>query len=104
MNTIQHSTPKHRKTKRAIVLAGHGPAAGLHIGALGYLKNAGIDFDVWALSGIGAWVGIVYNQADEGSELEETYEFFRNQVFRDDAAYKSFPINSLSTPNWFQGI
>ena len=43
-----------RKPKRAITLTGRGPAAGLHIGVLGFLKNAGIEFDVWSLSGIGA--------------------------------------------------
>ena len=40
--------------KRAICLAGGGPAAGLHIGVLQGLKENGIDFDnensVWALS------------------------------------------------------
>ncbi|MGY3136028.1 putative acylesterase/phospholipase RssA [Bradyrhizobium sp. USDA 4501] len=50
--------------KRAITLGGGGPAAGLHIGVLEALANAGITFDVWALSCIGAWVGIVYNQFD----------------------------------------
>jgi len=43
-----------RKPKRAICLAGGGPAAGLHIGVLESLKKNGIDFDVWALSCIGA--------------------------------------------------
>ena len=51
-------------TKRAIALAGGGPAAALHIGALEYLHEQGIKFDhpddVWALSCIGAWVGIIY--------------------------------------------
>ena len=52
--------------KRAITLAGGGPAAGLHIGALKRLDEADVKFDVWALSCIGAWVGLVYNQADPG--------------------------------------
>ncbi len=50
--------------KRAITLAGGGPAAGLHIGALDRLNKENIKFDVWALSCIGAWVGLVYNQCD----------------------------------------
>lgn len=50
--------------KRAIALGGGGPAAGLHIGVLEALANADIEFEVWALSCIGAWVGIVYNQFD----------------------------------------
>ena len=51
-----------RKKKRAIALAGGGPAAGLHIGALEALEQHGVTFDVWSLSCIGAWVGVYYNQ------------------------------------------
>ena len=81
--------------KRAITLAGGGPAAGLHIGALQKLDEAGIKFDVWAMSCIGAWVGIVYNQCDPGKEVQQTYDFFRDGVFRDDVSYSRFPINSV---------
>ena len=87
-----------RSPKRAICLAGGGPAAGLHIGVLQGLKERGIDFDnqdsVWALSCIGAWVGIIYNQAKDGKGLEATQEFFRN-VFRDDESFRSFPTNTI---------
>ena len=90
--------------KRAICLAGGGPAAGLHIGVLEGLKERGIDFDnensVWALSCIGAWVGIIYNQAKEGKGLEATNKFFRN-VFRDDESFRSFPTNTIFSPDWF---
>ena len=90
--------------KRAICLAGGGPAAGLHIGVLQGLKERGVDFDnedsVWALSCIGAWVGIIYNQAKEGKGLEATQEFFRN-VFRDDESFRSFPTNTIFSPDWF---
>jgi len=93
-----------RTPKRAICLAGGGPAAGLHIGVLQGLKENGIDFDnrdsVWALSCIGAWVGIVYNQAKDGKGLEATQEFFRN-VFRDDESFRSFPTNTIFSPDWF---
>ena len=81
--------------KRAITLAGGGPAAGLHIGALEKLDEADIRFDVWAMSCIGAWVGIVYNQCDPGKEVQQTYEFFRDGVFRDDVSYSRFPINTV---------
>lgn len=81
--------------KRAIALAGGGPAAGLHIGALEKFDKAGIKFDVWALSCIGAWVGIVYNQCDPGKEVEQTRQFFHDYVFRDDVSYSRFPINSV---------
>jgi predicted acylesterase/phospholipase RssA len=61
--------------KRAITLGGGGPAAGLHIGVLEALANADITFDVWALSCIGAWVGIVYhvyNPTDEDRAINQT--------------------------------
>ncbi|SRR6266496_3121880 len=85
--------------KRAITLGGGGPAAGLHIGVLDRLNREGIKFDVWALSCIGAWVGIVYNQFDD-KEVEQTYDFFRNGVFRDDVSYERFPINTVFGPDW----
>ena len=86
-------------TKRAICLGGGGPAAGLHIGVLESLKKHGIDFDVWALSCIGAWVGVIYNQAEEGDEIQETKKFFRD-VFRNDKSFKSFPTNTIFAPDW----
>src|SRR5215212_2469144 len=91
-------------TKRAITLAGGGPAAGLHIGVLEELNKAKITFDVWALSCIGAWVGIVYNQCDKGKEVEQTYDFFKKGVFRNDASYSRFPINTVFGPDWFGNI
>ena len=58
-----------------------------------------MNFDVWALSCIGAWVGIVYNQCDAGKEDEQTYQFFHDNVFRDDASYKRFPVNNVFAPD-----
>jgi len=81
------------RKKRAIALAGGGPAAGLHIGALAALQEAGIEFDVFALSCIGAWVGIVYNTRPGPDRAQQTYEFFDKYCFRDDASYEWFPIN-----------
>jgi predicted acylesterase/phospholipase RssA len=89
--------------KRAISLAGGGPAAALHIGALEYLNEHGIKFDqpddIWALSCIGAWVGIYYNQCDRGREPEQTRKFFRENVYRDDISYSRFPINAVFGPD-----
>jgi predicted acylesterase/phospholipase RssA len=96
---------------RAICLAGGGPAAGLHIGVLkglqeGVTKNgvtSKVTFtdqsDVWALSCIGAWVGVIYNQADPDKEIDETTKFFLD-VFRNDKSFKSFPANTVFTPDW----
>lgn len=89
--------------KRAITLGGGGPAAGLHIGVLEALADADITFDVWALSCIGAWVGIVYNQFDKvqnKDRAKKTYQFFKDGVFRDDEGYKRFPINTVFGPDW----
>jgi hypothetical protein len=94
--------------KRAITLGGGGPAAGLHIGVLEALAKHGIDFDVWALSCIGAWVGIVYhvyNPSDTNQNRAElTYQFFRDGVFRDDESYERFPINRAFAPDWGSNI
>jgi predicted acylesterase/phospholipase RssA len=88
--------------KRAITLGGGGPAAGLHIGVLEALADKKITFDVWALSCIGAWVGIVYNQfnVEDKDRPERTYQFFKNGVFRDDESYEHFPINTVFGPDW----
>jgi predicted acylesterase/phospholipase RssA len=91
--------------RRAIALGGGGPAAGLHIGVLDALTADDKKFDIWALSCIGAWVGIVYNQFDKNKvkdkdRPEQTYQFFRNGVFRDDESYERFPINTVFGPDW----
>src|ERR1700760_1460168 len=93
-----------KPVKRAITLGGGGPAAGLHIGVLEALQShPDITFDVWALSCIGAWVGIVHNQWDDEkvkNKAERTYQFFRDGVFRDDESYERFPINTVFGPDW----
>src|SRR6266849_5981956 len=88
--------------KRAIALGGGGPAAGLHIGVLQRLNQLEITFDVWALSCIGAWVGIVHNQYDQDRDAKQTYDFFHDYVFRDDASYERFPINTAFGPDSFK--
>src|SRR4051812_42938504 len=93
--------------RRAITLAGGGPAAGLHLGVLSRLAKAGITFDnegdVWALSCIGAWVGLVYNQCksdDHDERVKQTRKFFKDGIFRDDATYSGFPLNRVFGPDW----
>ena len=87
--------------KRAITLGGGGPAAGLHIGILEALQShPEITFDVWSLSCIGAWVGIVHNQFDGRDKAEQTLKFFKDHVFRDDESYERFPINSVFGTDW----
>jgi len=85
--------------KRAIALAGGGPACGLQIGALKRFAEAGIRFDVWALSCIGAWVGVVYNQFEPAEAPARTEAFFRDHIFREDRSYARFPINQVFAPD-----
>ena len=86
-----------RPIKRAICLGGGGPARGFAHRRPGRPESRGIDFgnahSVWALSCIGAWAGVIYNQAEKGREIEETYRFF-DDVFRDDKSFQSFPTNT----------
>jgi predicted acylesterase/phospholipase RssA len=96
---------EEQMVRRAITLGGGGPAAGLHIGVLEALHAADITpkitFDVWALSCIGAWVGIIYNVAEGPNKADETYKFFKQHVFRDNESYECFPINSVFGTDWF---
>ena len=97
--TNRISATDGRPKKRAITLAGGGPAMGFHIGALGALEKAGVSFDVWSLSCIGAWVGVYYNQLVGDDRAERTYEFFRSHAFRDAESYRGFPVNRAFAPN-----
>jgi predicted acylesterase/phospholipase RssA len=86
--------------KRAIALAGGGPAVGLSLGTLKRLhQEPDIRFDVWTLSCIGAWLGIVWNQADPGSEAETSEQFFRG-IFRPDDVYERFPVAAAFAPDF----
>lgn len=86
--------------KRAICLAGGGPAVGLSIGALARLhEEKDMKFEVWSLACIGAWLGICWNQAPVGKELQTVNDFFR-QIFRPDDVYSRFPIASAFAPDY----
>lgn len=62
------------------------------------MEEQGKTFDVWALSCIGAWVGVVYNQYKD-NKADRTRDFFREHVFREDHAYSGFPINRVFGPD-----
>jgi predicted acylesterase/phospholipase RssA len=87
--------------KRALALAGGGPACGLQIGALKRFAEESMTFDVWALSCIGAWVGVIYNQFDPVTAPGQTETFFREHIFREDQSYAKFPINQVFAPELF---
>ena len=85
--------------KRAIALAGGGPAVGLSIGALKRLdEEPDITFDVVSTACIGAWLAVTYHQAPKGKGLETAEGFFR-QVFQPEDVYSRFPIASVFAPN-----
>ena len=91
-----------KKTHKALVLGGGGPAAGPHIGALKYFEEKGMEFDVWALSCIGAWVGVAYNtfnREDGRTRAQQTEDFFKNHIFREDDSYALFPMNKAFAPD-----
>lgn len=93
-----------KPVKRAIALAGGGPAVGLSIGSLKRLyEEPDIRFDVWTLSCIGAWLGIVWNQAEPGQELDTSVAFFRG-IFRPDDVYDKFPIAAAFAPDWLDSL
>ena len=81
--------------KRAITLAGGGPAAGLHIGVLERLANAEIS------SIMGLCPASVHGSASstinaiQGKKLSKLIAFFNSGVFQRRRSYKRFPINSV---------
>jgi len=90
------------RSKRAITLAGGGPAAGLSVGALQRLHGEpDINFDVWSSACVGAWTMIAYHTARPGHELDDTFAFYRH-VFRPDDWYARFPIATVFTPDWMR--
>ncbi|NBC31650.1 MAG: patatin-like phospholipase family protein [Alphaproteobacteria bacterium] len=85
--------------KRAIVLAGGGPAIGLSIGALKRLEEeSDITFDIASTACIGAWLAATYYQAPKSERLATTERFFR-KVFRPETVYSRFPIAACFAPN-----
>ncbi len=90
--------------KRAIALSGGGPAVGLSIGTLKRLsEEKDFKFDVWSTACVGAWLAIIYNQADPGKEIEQTEAFFRT-VFTSDNSYAQFPVATIFAPNYQEYI
>ena len=85
--------------KRALALAGGGPAVGLSIGALEAFEKRGITFDVWSCACIGSWLAVAYNQAPKGHGLAAALKFFRT-IFRPDDEYARFPIAGVFAPDF----
>ncbi len=89
------------RKKRALTLAGGGPAVGIGLGvlkALGEVSNK-VSFDVWSLSCVGAWLGCIYHVSPDRAEK---YGFAERQMygfFRDDDVYDKFPCPTIFVPD-----
>ena len=58
------SRSKDSRKKRALTLAGGGPAVGIGLGVLQALQRfPEIKFNVWSLSCVGAWLGCLYHRS-----------------------------------------
>lgn len=92
-----------KQVKRAISLAGGGPAVGLSLGAMKRLcVEEGIEFDLYSTACIGAWVATTFNMNPEKpvAERYQTSENFFRQVFRPDEMYDRFPVATIFAPNF----
>lgn len=86
--------------RRAIALAGGGPAVGLSLGTLKRLEEeSDISFQVTSTACIGAWLAVAYYQAPPGRRLASAEAFFR-QVFQPEDVYSRFPIPPIFAPNF----
>jgi len=86
--------------KRALTVAGGGPAVGISVGFLKALQEfPEIKFDVWSLSCVGAWLSCIYHASpDRAKKLEyvtQTMEGF----FRPDDVYDKFPAPTVFLPD-----
>lgn len=88
------------KKKRALTLAGGGPAVGIGLGVLKALgENPEIKFDVWSLSCVGAWLGCLYHASPDRSDKYGYAENMMYGFFRDDDVYDKFPCPTVFVPD-----
>src|SRR5262249_16751832 len=90
--------------KRALTLAGGGPAVGIGLGILRALNDfPEIEFKVWSMSCVGAWLGCLYHaspkpkrtDADKLKYVQSRMESF----FRPDEIYDNFPCPTVFLPD-----
>ena len=88
--------------RRALTLAGGGPAVGIGLGVLQALqKFPEIKFDVWSLSCVGAWLGCLYHVSPKRTQ-EEKLKFVTSLMegfFREDRVYDKFPCPTVFVPD-----
>jgi hypothetical protein len=88
--------------KRALTLAGGDPAVGIGLGVLQALqKFREIEFDVWSLSCVGAWLGCLYHVSPKRDDKEKLkyVESLMEGFFRADEVYDKFPCPTVFLPD-----
>ena len=86
--------------KRALTLAGGGPAVGIGLGVLEALEQfPEIKFDVWSLSCVGAWLGCLYQVSPDRTKKLEYVTSLMNGFFREDDVYDKFPCPTIFLPD-----
>jgi predicted acylesterase/phospholipase RssA len=89
------------RRKRALTLAGGGPAVGIHLGLLRALEEVHpqLHFDVWSMSSVGAWLGCLYHVSPNRKKKLEYVTKLMENFFRDDAVYDKFPCPTVFLPD-----
>ena len=86
--------------KRALTLAGGGPAVGIGLGVLEALGEfPEINFDVWSLSCVGAWLGCLYQASPDRTRKLAYVKGLMESFFRDDQVYDKFPCPTVFIPD-----
>lgn len=86
--------------KRALTLAGGGPAVGIGLGVLEALGQfPEIKFDVWSLSCVGAWLGCLYHVSPDRTKKLDYVTGLMEGFFRPDKDYDKFPCPTVFVPD-----
>ena len=94
------SNGEWRTKKRALTLAGGGPAVGIGLGVLTALEQfPELKFDVWSLSCVGAWLGCLYQVSPDRSKKLQYVTGLLESFFRDDKEYDKFPCPTVFIPD-----
>jgi predicted acylesterase/phospholipase RssA len=89
------------KKKRALTLAGGGPAVGISVGFLKALEEfPDVTFDVWSLSCVGAWLGCIYHVSPDRARKLAYVESVMRNFFRPDDVYDKFPCPTVFLPDF----
>ncbi len=98
------SKPNASTKKRALTFAGGGPAVGIGLGVLRALQESpAIEFEVWSLSCVGAWLGCLYHVSPKPKRTRQDklkyVEGLMEGFFREDRVYDKFPCPTVFLPD-----